>query len=42
MRTAAAIEIRLDERWRTELKDSEQAEVLRIAGALNREFGYQR
>ncbi len=41
MRMAASIEIRLDERWRSELKDSEQAEVLHIAGALNREFGYQ-
>ena len=41
MRMAKAIEIRLDERWRGELKDSQQAEVLRIAGELHREFGYQ-
>jgi len=41
MRMAGSIEIRLDERWRRELEDSEQAEVLGIAGELNRQFGYQ-
>lgn len=40
MRMAGPIEIRLDERWRREMAADDQSAVLRIAGSLNREFGY--
>ena len=40
MRMAGPIEVRLDERWRVELDDREQAQILSVAGDLNREFGY--
>lgn len=40
MRRSGAIAIRLDERWRQTLAAQEERNVLRIAGALNRQFGY--
>jgi hypothetical protein len=40
MRRGGEIEIKLDDRWRKELDPSEQASILRIAGALHGEFGY--
>ena len=40
MRMAGPIEVRLDQRWRAELTESDQAKAVRIAGSLHREFGY--
>jgi hypothetical protein len=40
MRLAARGDIRLDERWRTELDEREATQALRIAGDLHRQLGY--
>lgn len=40
IRLGGPIEVRLDERWRHDLKAADQSVVLRIAGPLSREFGY--
>ena len=42
MRMGGPIQVRVDERWRQELSEREQAKVLKVAGALHQEFGYLR
>ena len=40
MRQQGAIQVRLDETWRSQLGHIEQQEVMKIAGAMNQAFGY--
>jgi hypothetical protein len=40
MRLAPTGEVRLDEKWKTLLRDSDLATFERIAGAMNRAYGY--
>jgi hypothetical protein len=42
MRLSATSEIRLDERWQTELTPEQIRAVERIAGAELRRYGYER
>lgn len=41
MRLQPSSEVRLDEKWRAELADSDRACFERIAGAMNRKYGYE-
>ena len=41
MRLDATSQIQLDERWRTELKDGDLRAFDRIAGEMNRRYGYE-